>query len=142
MDQKIQFFTEDTNFKISGKNKIRNWVNVIFQEEKKKHSQVNFIFCNDEYLLNLNKVYLDRDYLTDVISFSFTKNSSRIVGDIYISIDRVEENAEKYKQKFSRELLRVIAHGTLHLIGYKDSYGKDKKLMREKENMYLKLIKL
>jgi probable rRNA maturation factor len=98
--------------------------------------ELSVIFCKDDYLLNINQTYLNHDYYTDIITFEYSKESM-ISGDLFISVDRIKENALIYNVSFSNELTRVIYHGTLHLCGYKDKSAKDVLLMREKENYYL-----
>jgi rRNA maturation RNase YbeY len=106
-------------------------------EENKKPWYINFIFCNDDYLLELNKVYLNHITLTDILTFPFAEQPEIISGDIYISIERVVENAENFGEPKDRELRRVMIHGVLHLIGYKDKTGTERKKMREKEDYHL-----
>jgi rRNA maturation RNase YbeY len=98
--------------------------------------ELSVIFCKDDYLLNINQTYMNHDYYTDIITFEYSKESM-ISGDLFISVDRIKENALIYNVSFSNELTRVIYHGTLHLCGYKDKSAKDVLLMREKENYYL-----
>jgi probable rRNA maturation factor len=94
----------------------------------------NYIFCTDDFLLQMNQQYLQHDTLTDIITFDLSDNEQQLTGEIYISVDRVRENAEKYSTSFMDELHRVIFHGALHLCGYKDKKDADKKVMRQKEN--------
>jgi len=105
--------------------------------EKQKVKQINYIFCSDEYLLQLNQSYLQHDTLTDIITFPFNPPGEPLVSDIYISVERVRENAGLYKSSFNRELHRVIFHGLLHLSGYKDKTKEQALLMRNKEEIYL-----
>ena len=105
-------------------------------EERKKEGEINVIFTNDKTIHRLNKTYLSHDYFTDVIAFDY-QEKGEIAGDIYISIDTVKKNAKLYKCPFNVELQRVIVHGFLHLIGYRDKTEKEKKEMREKESVYL-----
>jgi len=125
---------------ISGNPKVVNenkkWIEGIVLSENKSLGNVVFVFCNDQFLLKKNIKYLNHNTLTDVISFDYsTKN--KIHGDILISVERVKENARLYNQEFSTELNRVMAHGLLHLLGYKDKSEADAKIMRSKENYYL-----
>ena len=114
----------------------KKWIEGIVLSENKSLGNIVFVFCNDQFLLEKNIKYLNHNTLTDVISFDYsTKN--KIHGDILISVERVKENARLYNQKFSTELNRVMAHGLLHLLGYKDKSEKDAKIMRSKENYYL-----
>lgn len=133
------FFSENKNFKISNKKEIRALLKKICKKENKKISFINCVFCSDNRLLEINKKYLNHSSLTDVVTFNFTTNNKTIEGDIYISIDRVKENAKKYKQIFKTELLRIIIHGLLHLIGYLDKTKEEKNTMTLKENKYLSL---
>lgn len=133
------FFSEKKTFVFNNKNKIRRLIKKITLEEKKGLSFLNIIFCSDVYLLNINKKHLNHDYYTDVITFDYSEKNKNIEGDIYISVDRVKENATKYKQNKSVELIRTIIHGVLHLSGYKDKTKKEKEIMTTKENKYLSL---
>jgi rRNA maturation RNase YbeY len=135
MDSTIYFYNEDVNYRLLGKKKIRLWLLSVIKQEKKQMGDISFVFCSDEDLLEINRQYLSVDYLTDVITFDFTENF--ISGDIFISVDRVKENSKHYKQKYFQEMLRVILHGVLHLLGYKDKTEKEIKQMREKEGYYL-----
>ncbi|PKP35241.1 MAG: rRNA maturation RNase YbeY [Bacteroidetes bacterium HGW-Bacteroidetes-17] len=105
--------------------------------EGKRIQELNFIFCDDNYLLNINIKYLKHDYLTDIITFDYSGDKSILSGDAYISIDRAKENAILYKQTLQKEVKRLLIHGLLHLIGYSDKNEKAKKLMRELEDRYL-----
>ncbi len=133
------FFSENKNFKISNKKEIRALLKKICKKENKKISFINCVFCSDNRLLEINKKYLNHVSLTDVVTFDFTLNKKNLEGDIYISIDRVKENATKYKEPFKTELLRIIIHGLLHLIGFSDKTKEDKNIMTLKENEYLSL---
>ena len=133
------FFSENKNFKISNKKEIRTLLKEICKKENKKISFINCVFCSDNRLLEINKKYLNNTSLTDVVTFDFTTNKKTIEGDVYISIDRVKENAKKYKQLFKIELLRIIIHGLLHLIGFSDKTKEEKNTMTLKENEYLSL---
>jgi rRNA maturation RNase YbeY len=107
-------------------------------KEGKQVDTINFIFCTDQYLLGLNKKHLNHDTLTDIITFEYNPPGQALLSDIYISVERVKENALVFKTSFSRELHRVIFHGVLHLCGYKDKKPEESKLMRLKEEEYLK----
>lgn len=133
----IHFFSEDTNFTLKKKTFIRNWVRNTIIAEGYKLSELNFIFCSDNYLLDINQQYLNHNTLTDIITFDNSDKKSVIAGDIFISIDRVHENAGIFKVKEEDELHRVMIHGTLHLLGYPDKGKVAKALMTEKENFYL-----
>ncbi len=134
----IHLFEEDINIKIKNKLAIKNWLKSTVELEKKKLGELNYIFCSDEYLLEMNVSYLNHDTLTDIITFDNSETEGLIVGDIFISVDRVQENAKKFEVEFAEELHRVMVHGALHLLGYKDKKKAEKEKMREKENYYLK----
>jgi probable rRNA maturation factor len=118
---------------------LKDFVVQIFLKEGKGLETINFIFCSDSYLLEINKSYLRHDYYTDIITFDLSEGDLT-VGEVYISIDRVKENSEIHATSFREELLRVIFHGALHLIGYKDKKKSEITLMREKEEYYLRLF--
>lgn len=133
----IHFFSEDISFTLKEKNKVRNWIKNTIRSEGKKLRELNFIFCSDAYLLEINKQYLNHDTFTDIVTFDNSESPDLIIGDVFISIERIRENASKYKVAEKDELHRVIIHGTLHLIGYKDKTKSDKSLMTEKEDHHL-----
>ena len=116
--------------------KIKDIIIEMCNNEKKEVGELNFIFCSDEYILKMNKQYLDHDYYTDVITFNYNEKN-KISGDVFISKETVFYNADKYGTTFENELNRVMIHGVLHLIGYNDKSEEDKKVMRTKENYYL-----
>lgn len=136
---KINFFTEDISFRLQNKLKIRQWLSETATAEGKKINELNFIFCSDEYLLQINIDYLQHNTFTDIVTFDNGQagDNGRLTGDIFISVDRVYDNAEKFKVSKLDELHRVMVHGTLHLLGYKDKSKSDKKLMTLKEDHYL-----
>jgi len=129
----IAFHKEGVDFEMPNESKLGNWLVDIAASKNKIISQIAYIFCDDEFLLNINKEYLNHDYYTDIITFPY-KQGSEIESDIFISIDRITENAITYKSSFEKELLRVMAHGLLHLLGYMDKTDDEIKLMRDKEN--------
>ena len=131
-------FTSNTNFQLRHKTVLKSWIKKVVGKEGRKMKDLSFIFCDDMELLNKNSKYLNHDTLTDILTFDYSENNN-ISGDIYISIDRVKENAKTYKVTFENELDRVMIHGILHLLGYKDKSKKDQKAMREKEDFYLSL---
>ena len=137
----VNFFSEKKTFKVTEKKKIRLLVKEICKKEKIDLSFLNYIFCTDEYLLKINQKHLNHNFLTDIITFDFSESNNTAEGDLYISVERVEDNAKKYKVLFLEELIRVVIHGLLHLIGYKDGSEKEKKRMRSLENKYLSLYK-
>ncbi|MDR0755075.1 MAG: rRNA maturation RNase YbeY [Prevotellaceae bacterium] len=135
----IRFFAENISFKLTNRRQIKYWITNAVENENKNIGDINFIFCSDEYLFDMNKKYLKHNCFTDVITFDFCEDN-KISGDIFISIDSVRANAIKYKQMFAEELYRVMIHGILHLCSYADSTKSEIALMRSKENNYLKKI--
>lgn len=111
----------------------------MFAIEGKSLSEITYVFCSDEYLLELNKSFLEHDYYTDIITFDLSEENDRVVGEVYISVDRVRDNAGQIGVSFNTELLRVVFHGALHLCGYKDKRPTDKVVMTAAEDKYLAL---
>ena len=137
----ISFFSENITYKLKDKRKIQKWIKLVIEGEKKKACDINYIFCDDAFLVEMNIKYLNHDTLTDIITFNYNEESENSInGDIYISIDRVKENSVEYDVPFNTELDRVIIHGVLHLLGYKDKTKADKNTMREKEDNSLSLL--
>ena len=134
----IYFFTEDVDFEYNQHSSIIRCINKILADHIVELGCLNTIFCSDDYLLKLNREYLGHDYYTDILTFQI--NLSPLFGDLYISIDRVKENATSLSLDFSNELARVIIHGLLHLLGYDDKKPDDICNMRAKENHYLELL--
>jgi len=132
-------FNYETDFLLENEKQYLDWISKVIVSEDKQEGEVNYIFCDDEYLLQINQQYLNHDYYTDIISFDYTIGNE-INGDIFISIDRVKENAIDYKVSFHEELLRVLSHGILHFCGHKDKTEEDEVLMRKKENEKIKLF--
>ncbi len=135
----INLFTEDIIYEYQEIHKLKNWIISVIKSENYELENLNVIFTSDNYLLEMNKNYLNHDYFTDVITFDYVENN-KLSGDIFISIDRVGENAKNYKVNFLHELNRIIVHGLLHLLGYKDKTKTEKKIMTSKENFYLDKI--
>jgi len=135
----VHFFSEDTFYDLKQKVLVRNWIKDTILAEGFRLADLNFIFCSDEYLLDINKQYLNHDTYTDIITFDNSDEEKLIVGDIFISIDRVLENAAKFHVDERDELHRVMIHGTLHLLGYPDKGAKAKKIMTAREDHYLSL---
>ena len=133
----IYFHYAAKKFRIPASTPLKNFIHVIFKKEKQSYLRVDYVFCSDRYLLDLNQKFLHHNYYTDVISFQLNKPNTPIVGEIYISIDRVKFNSRKYNCSLYNELLRVIIHGVLHLCGYTDKRKEDKLHMKEIENKYL-----
>lgn len=132
----IAFFSEDTSFSLKQRLKRKSWIKNCVEKESGELGTINYIFCSDDYLLNLNVNYLKHNTLTDIITFDYSEKPV-ISGDIFISVERVKENAEKFAVTFETELNRVMIHGVLHLCGYKDKKTEDAALMKKKENFYL-----
>lgn len=136
----IQFFSEDISFILDNKDSISSWIQQSIVNERFQLVSLNFIFCSDNYLLGINQEYLKHDYYTDIITFDNSLETKDLEGDVFISVDRVVENANQNSIRFSDELNRVLIHGVLHLCGYNDKTNDEKALMTEKENAYLSLI--
>lgn len=146
----INFFSRDIKFALKNKTAIKSWIKETIGQEQKSPGEINYIFCNDGYLLSLNKKFLKHKTLTDIITFDYSSVTNEfpvlhpdegiISGDIFISITRVKENAKKFNIFFEKELSRVMIHGILHLCGYGDKTEKEKKMMRKKEEEYLLLL--
>lgn len=132
----IEFYFEDVNPVSIHKKILILHLNSLIKNELKKTGDISVIFCSDEYLLAMNKEYLQHDYYTDIITFDYVEGNV-ISGDLFISIDRINENALEFNTETIRELYRVVFHGTLHLVGYNDKSPEEQKIMREKENYYL-----
>lgn len=133
----IHFFDEGSGYKLPDTTAVIGWLKRVCREESVDIQAVNYIFCTDEHLLGMNKEFLGHWDYTDIITFPYHEPGEMILGDCYISTDRVRDNAKRYNASFHKELHRVIVHGLLHLIGYKDHTNEEKKLMREKEDYYL-----
>lgn len=134
-------FHHQTPSRLCNKKKLKSFLEDLFKKEGTGLETLNFIFCTDDYLLKINSEFLGHDYYTDIITFNLAPPKQPVIGDIYISIDRVKENAKALNQSFKNEILRVIFHGALHLCGYKDKNTKQIRFMRDKEDYYLKLIR-
>lgn len=135
----INFYAEDVTIPKFGKKVISGWLKEVIISNGKRTGDISVIFCSDEYLLNVNKRFLDHDYYTDIVTFDYVEGD-KISGDIFISVDRIADNASTYNVSFSDELYRVLVHGILHLLGYKDKTVEEKNEMTENENNYLKLL--
>ena len=135
----IQFHHEDISEITFNKKSIRTNINNIIKKENKRAGVINIIFCSDEYLLKINKEYLNHDYYTDIITFDYVEDD-KISGDLFISLERISENANTFDVNFIDEFKRVIYHGILHLLGYGDKTAEEKNQMRKKEDFYLKNI--
>src|SRR6218665_441943 len=127
----------ETPLALKNRTALKSFIQTIFRKEKKKLSGLNYIFCSDKRLLEINQQFLQHDYYTDIITFGLSVPGAPIEGEIYISTDMVRDNAQNHDSSFTRELHRVIFHGVLHLCGYKDKTPSEEKLMRAKEDHYL-----
>lgn len=134
----INFFSEN-DFILESRDSYREWIEIVISTEAKLQGDINFIFCDDEYLLKINQEYLSHDTLTDIISFDNTVGNT-LQGDIYISTERVKENSSRFGVDFTEELKRVMVHGVLHFCGYKDKDERERGLMRRKEEEKMKLF--
>ena len=126
-------FNYELDYELPNEEVYSKWISEVILSENKSEGEINYIFCDDEYLLEINQQYLDHDTLTDIISFDYSRGNE-IHGDVYISIERVKENAVDFNVSFEEELKRVLVHGVLHYCGYKDKTESDEQLMRSKED--------
>ena len=143
MASSIYFFNQEIDFKLPQKTKIKNWIAATANQYKFNVLHINFIFCDDAFLLKLNLVHLKHDTYTDIITFDnriTTKKNFDLEAEIYVSVERVKENAKKFNTPFDKELKRVLIHGVLHLIGFKDKAKKDKINMTIAEDNALQLF--
>ncbi|SIO05339.1 rRNA maturation RNase YbeY [Algoriphagus halophilus] len=136
----INFFEEETTFRLDKRQKRKKWLKSIADSEEFKILDLNYIFCSDEYLYNINVEYLNHDTYTDIITFDNSEEENKIEGDVFISIDRVEENSKKLQVPIEDELSRVISHGLFHLMGYKDKKKEEVEMMRTKEEFAINLF--
>lgn len=132
----VSYFTEDCKFDFKEKRLTSKWLKDVADRESRRLGDISVIFCSDEYLLDVNRKYLNHDYYTDIITFDYCEGPV-LSGDLFISVDSVRENASFYGTEFADELNRVIVHGVLHLIGYDDHSDEDISIMRSKEDFYL-----
>jgi probable rRNA maturation factor len=137
----LKFFSEEIDFKVPFPIKTSNWIKTISKSEGYEIISLNYIFCSDDYLLEINKQYLEHDYYTDIITFDNNEEEGKIESDIYVSVDRVKENALTFNTSFETELRRVLIHGLLHLMDYTDTSEDLKAQMRFKEDECLLLFK-
>jgi probable rRNA maturation factor len=136
----INFFSEEIAFNLPQKLKRKTWLKELSKSKDFKIGELNYIFCSDEYLYKINVAYLDHHTYTDIITFDNSEEEGVIEGDIFISIDRVRENASKHQEDETTELSRVISHGILHLMGYKDKSKEESEEMRLQESIAIKLF--
>ena len=137
-ESNISFYSVGT-FSLKTEAAVAACIRAIAAEESRKVGDITFVFCDDNYLLKINKEFLDHDTYTDIITFDYSVGNE-MISEVYVSTTRVEENAKKYKQTFENEIHRVIIHGVLHLCGYNDKTEEEKEIMRDKENHYLSLL--
>lgn len=135
----LSFHSEQIDFTLSTQKKIIDWISQAVSNEQKELGEICYIFCSDDYLLKLNKEHLNHDYFTDVITFNYCEGN-KISADVFISIDRVRDNAIKYEVSFDEELARVLIHGVLHLVGYNDKNTEEQEQMTAREDFYLSLL--
>lgn len=135
----IYYFAEDVSVPKIKRRLTSGWIKNAIDFEGKFMGNISFIFCSDDYLLEVNRKFLQHDYFTDIITFDYVEDN-RISGDIFISVDRVKENAVMFSKTFENELNRILIHGILHLLGYKDKEIRDKVVMTEKEDFYLNML--
>lgn len=138
----IQFHTEDIRFTLKEKTRLKRWITAVIQQKKREVGEINFVFCSDKHLLGMNQQYLNHHTLTDIITFDYSKDNPEmpISGDIFISVERTRENAEKFAKTSENELHRVMIHGVLHLLGFKDKTPVAKAEMTKQEDRSLKLL--
>jgi probable rRNA maturation factor len=141
MKAQIRFNYADKHLNISPKLILKKAVLQVFIQEKKPAKKIDFVFCSDQFLLQINKDFLQHDYYTDIITFPLSNKEEPVEAEIYISLDRVKQNAKDLNELYQTELVRVLLHGALHLCGYKDKSKADIKLMREKEAYYINVYK-
>ncbi|MCF6360632.1 MAG: rRNA maturation RNase YbeY [Cyclobacteriaceae bacterium] len=135
----IDFFKEETDFELNQQKNARTWISRIISDEGYELKQLNYIFCSDDYLYSMNQKYLNHDFFTDIVTFDNSETENTIESDIFISVDRVKENALLQQTTFEDELARVLIHGVLHLMGWGDKTESLKKQMRIKEDACLSL---
>lgn len=135
----IYYHNEDLPFPKLKRRESTKWIKEVVSLESRLVGEISFVFCSDSYLLEVNRKYLNHDYFTDIITFDYVSDNV-ITGDIFISVDRVLENSKQFESSFDMELRRVMVHGILHLVGYKDKTSEEKKLMTAKEDFYLNLF--
>ncbi|ARS37039.1 rRNA maturation RNase YbeY [Pontibacter actiniarum] len=141
MDQPIEFFSEDIEFELENPEQVSEWIATVIEQHDYELSNLTYVFCSDNYLHQINLEYLDHDTLTDIITFDNADEEGIIEGDIFISVDRVRDNAQDHHTSFTDEMHRVLIHGVLHLLGYKDKSEEEETLMRKEEDSSLSLRK-
>ncbi len=141
MESVIRFNYADKKLRLTPKTHLKQLVHEVFSKEKTKYSRLNFIFCSDDFLLQINKDFLQHDYYTDIITFPLSEKGMPVEAELYISLDRVRQNASIAGESFELELVRVLAHGALHLCGFNDKTKSEIKEMRKKESTYIDIYK-
>lgn len=136
-EAEINIFTQGIKFTIEKEKEFKDWIIEVIVNEGKNAGEINFIYCSDKYLLEINKKFLQHDFYTDIVTFDNSEKANEISGDIFISYERVIENAVKLSELLEYEISRVTIHGILHLIGYNDSNSKEIEEMRNKEDQYI-----
>ena len=134
----VSFTNADIDFRLPAKQALKKFITSSFEKEAKKKLSVSYVFCSDDFLLGMNQAFLKHDYYTDIITFPLSETEKKVEAEIYISVDRVRDNALKLKTGFDQELIRVIFHGILHLVGYKDKTASQKEEMRKAEEKWIK----
>ena len=134
---KVQFFSPEIRSSLRNTDNLKLFIESIFRKEQRRLSSINYIFCSDRTILEINKKYLNHDFYTDVITFNFSPNNATITAEVYISLERVRDNAKKLGVSIKSELHRVLFHAVLHLCGYNDKKKKDLEQMRKKEDLLL-----
>jgi probable rRNA maturation factor len=135
----VSFHFLKGGFTLSDRVRLKGFIAVLFKKEKKPAAELRYVFCSDEYLLQINRQFLHHDFYTDIITFDLAQPPAPVNGEIYISVDRVRDNAQQFGNSFKNELHRVIFHGALHLCGYKDKGDRDEQKMRKMEDKYIHL---
>ncbi|MFN7274228.1 MAG: rRNA maturation RNase YbeY [Bacteroidota bacterium] len=136
----VFFHTADLNYRLQNKTALKKLLADLFQKEGKRLEGLSIVFCSDDYLLSMNRQFLQHDYYTDILTFDVSEPGGPVSGELYISVDRVRDNAHGLGVSAVEEMRRVIIHGSLHLCGYKDKLKKQQLLMRQKEERYLRLL--
>ena len=136
----VSFRSADRNLRLPGKTLVKDFIVSLFKKEKQPLASVTYVFCSDDYLLQMNRNFLQHDYYTDIITFGLSGKGEPVEAEIYISLDRVKDNAQNLGRPLQEETLRVIFHGALHLCGYRDKKKSEIALMRSKEGQYLRLF--
>ena len=134
---KVNFFFDNASISLKNRKKLKLFIKFIFNQEKRKLAALNYIFCRDKRVRQINKEYLGHDYFTDIITFEFSEPGQPVISDVYISVDRVKENTVSHETSLNEEVHRVMFHGALHLCGYADKTAAEKKRMRKREDFYL-----